>query len=168
VFMRDYYEPRLLARLLEGEKFAAIKDVSRLNRAQPSVQVTKIEASSDAPDLVNVTIEMKKGMRALPDGTLMQSGVYDLRLFRDGQLIISEPRAKDEAQPVKLRPGVREALPEWRERTRVKLAADNRALITFKNIRLPHDSDKGGVMFTAYAFNEDRVKSITAFQYYKF
>jgi WD40 repeat protein len=167
IFMRDYYEPRLLTRLLQGEKFAAIPDVSRLNRAQPGVKVMKIEPSGEAPDLVNVTVEVEKGLRAMPDGTKMQTGVYDLRLFRDGQLIASEPQSNDELQRAKLRPNVRETLSEWRDRTAVKLNADNRALITFKNIHLPHDKGNKKIRFTAYAFNEDRVKSLTAVKDYE-
>ena len=42
IFMRDYYEPRLLARILGGEKFKPIRDLQSLNRVQPSVQITKV------------------------------------------------------------------------------------------------------------------------------
>lgn len=167
IFMRDYYEPRLLARLLQGEKFAVIPDVSRLNRAQPGVKVTKIEPSGEAPDLVNVTVEVEKGLRTLPNGLKMESGVYDLRLFRDGQLISSAPQTGDGPQQAKLRPSVRETLSEWRMRTAVKLDVNNRTLVTFKNIRLPHGGDKRRIRFTAYAFNEDRVKSLTAVKDYE-
>ncbi len=168
VFMRDYYEPRLLARLLEGEKFAAIRDVSRLNRAQPKVEVTKIEPRKDAPDLVNVTVEVTKATHRLPDGTQMQSGVYDLRLFRDGQLIASEPQAPNDEQSTKQHPAISETLAQWQQRTLVALEAGNRSVVTFRNIRLPHSSESGGVMFSAYAFNEDRVKSVTAFTFYRY
>src|SRR5207249_4657691 len=42
VFMRDYYEPRLLNRLLSGEKFRPIKSLAELNRVQPSVIIREV------------------------------------------------------------------------------------------------------------------------------
>jgi WD40 domain-containing protein len=38
IFQRDYYEPRLLPRLLNGEKFKPIRSLSELNRVQPPLQ----------------------------------------------------------------------------------------------------------------------------------
>jgi hypothetical protein len=88
-----------------------------------------------------------------PDGRfLLASGddgferVYDLRLFRGGQLIAYAP---SEGGELKTDP------------------ATGRAGLTFDDVRLPrpHGDAEGEarcVEFTAYAFNEDRVKSPTA------
>jgi uncharacterized caspase-like protein len=100
--------------------------------------------------LARVTVEVS---RPAP-GT---SGVQDLRLFRDGQLVAYAPAEGGEVKTD---------------------AATGKATLTFDDIRLPRppfknnvandkadgEEDAGGraVEFTAYAFNEDRVKSETA------
>ena len=66
--------------------------------------------------------------------------MYDLRLFRDGQLVGYEPK-------------------EGRE---VKLEKDGTRTIKFENIRLPRRAGVKSVEFSAYAFNVDQVKSATA------
>jgi uncharacterized caspase-like protein len=76
------------------------------------------------------------------------AGVYDLRLFRGGQLVAYAPA---EAGEVKTDP------------------ATGKAVVTFDDVRLPRpragsEGDARRVEFTAYAFNEDRVKSPTARQ----
>ena len=76
VFYRDYYEPRLLPRLLAGETFPEIRSIANLDRKQPRVEITSIEPAG--PNRVNVTVEVRKGE---------SDGVGDLKLFRDGRLI---------------------------------------------------------------------------------
>ena len=46
----------------------------------------------------------------------------------------------------------------WQETNRIVLGPDGKATRTF-TVRLPHREKAGPVEFTAYAFNEDRVKS---------
>ena len=149
IFMRDYYEPRLLARIFAGERFAPVRSLSEVNRAQPSVKIISIEQQKERPELARVTVEATRPS----DG----SEVYDLRLFRDGRLVAASPAEggalKTDAQTGK-------------------------ATVTFDDVRLPRagvaeveadsnsDADAAaharGVEFSAYAFNEDRVKSLTA------
>ena len=156
IFMRDYYEPRLLARIIAGEHFAPVRSIAEVNRAQPSVQITSIEQRKERPEFARVTVEVSK-----PSGG--SSGVYDLRLFRDGQLVAYAPSEGGEVKTD---------------------ARTGKATITFDNVRLPRPratdakvkdeanadsideasahSDSGVIEFAAYAFNEDRVKSLTA------
>ncbi len=156
IFMRDYYEPRLLARIFAGERFAPVRSIAEVKRAQPSVQITSIEQRKERPEFARVTVEVSK-----PSG--VSSGVYDLRLFRDGQLVAYAPTEGGEVKTD---------------------AQTGKATVTFDNVRLPRtratdakvkdeasaDSNEGvdaqreaGVVeFAAYAFNEDRVKSLTA------
>jgi uncharacterized caspase-like protein len=141
IFMRDYYEPRLLARIFSGEKFAPVRALAEVNRAQPLVNITNVEQQKGRPEFARVTVEVSK-----PEGASNSSGVYDLRLFRGGQLVAYAPAEGDE---LKLDP------------------ATGKATLTFEDVRLPRpraDSEKEAqrVEFTAYAFNEDRVKSPTA------
>jgi len=46
IFMRQYYEPRLLARVLAGETFKPLPSLSQLNRTQPEVKITDIQTDS--------------------------------------------------------------------------------------------------------------------------
>lgn len=149
IFMRDYYEPRLLSRLLSGEKIQPARALAQLNRAQPVVAITSVEQQKERPELVNVTIEVSKAKGDAAQGAqagARESGVYDLRLFRDGQLVGYSP---SEGGEVKTDVG------------------DGKATITFKDIKLPRRADASEVELTAYAFNEDRVKSLTARQTYR-
>jgi WD40 repeat protein len=149
IFMRDYYEPRLLARIFAGERLAPVRSLSEVKRAQPSVRITSVEQDGERPEFARVTVEASRP----PDG----SEVYDLRLFRDGRLVAYAPAdggaLKADAQTGK-------------------------TTVTFDGVRLPRagvaevkdeadaDADAGAragvVEFSAYAFNEDRVKSLTA------
>jgi WD40 repeat protein/uncharacterized caspase-like protein len=156
IFMRDYYEPRLLARIVAGERFAPVRSIAEVNRAQPSVRITSIEQQKERHEFATVTVEVSRPASG-------SSGVYDLRLFRGGQLVAYAPTEDGEVKTD---------------------AHTGRATVTFDNVRLPRahatdsevkpaasaDSndvadaqrDAGGVEFAAYAFNEDRVKSLTA------
>lgn len=143
IFMREYYEPRLLQRIVAGEKFKPVKSISELNRLQPSVRISGIQAQPNSDESVSVSVEVAnvKGL-SVRGGNKEQlsSGVFDLRLFRDGQLIAYAPESGGE---VKTDP-----------RT-------GRATVKFSNIRLPRQANLKQVEFSAYAFNVDRVKSST-------
>jgi WD40 repeat protein/tetratricopeptide (TPR) repeat protein len=142
IFMRDYYEPRLLARILAGEKFRAVKDISKLNRMQPGVHISSIEQQQNDPRAVTVIVDVNlaSGSSIGPGQfSAPRSGVYDLRLFRDGQLVGYAPQNDGE----------------------IKLDETGKAKLTFRNIKLPRIADIKQVEFTAYAFNSDSVKSAT-------
>lgn len=127
IFMRDYYTPRLLARILNRESFAPVRSISRIqNRVQPEVTVSSATASGTQPGRADVVVRAashtnEKGIN---------SGLQDLRLFRNGQLV-----------------GYREGVLKDGE-------------FTFSNIQLPRSATT--VKFTAYAFNSERIKSVTA------
>lgn len=144
IFMRDYYEPRLLARILAGERLAPVRALAEVNRAQPSVSITSVEQQKGRPEFARVTVEVSRPAAAnnAPGG----AGVYDLRLFRDGQLVAYSP---SEGGALQTDP------------------ATGKATLTFDDVRLPRPrGDSVGearrVGFSAYAFNEDKVKSATA------
>ncbi|HEX8355046.1 MAG TPA: hypothetical protein VF611_19235, partial [Pyrinomonadaceae bacterium] len=148
IFMRDYYEPRLLARILAGERLAPVRALSEVNRAQPRVSIASVERQAGRPEFARVTVEVARAEGATGSGG---SGVYDLRLFRDGRLVAYAPSAGGEVSTD---------------------AQTGKAAVTFDDVRLPRpraaDAQAGAkpeaqrVEFTAYAFNEDRVKSLTA------
>lgn len=159
IFMRDYYEPRLWPRLLNGEKFET-SPVSQLNRTQPPVKIVGIERQRDKSDLVTVTIEVakEKSERQRDEkGNLRETGVYDIRLFRDGQIVGQYADGKPQALPPSA--SNEEKLNAWRNEAQIKLDADGKRTIKFENIKLPRKADLKQVEFSAYAFNEDRVIS---------
>jgi dipeptidyl aminopeptidase/acylaminoacyl peptidase len=168
IFMRDYYEPRLLPRLIAGDRFKPVRALAELNRVQPEVRIVKTEAAPDASDAVAVTVEVARAEGRFNVGgreVTRETGVYDLRLFRDGQMVGYEPRAAasvpDGAQ------GGEEELQSWRKATEVRLDASGKATRTFL-VRLPHAQSVKQVEFSAYAFNADRVKSATDRRTYQF
>lgn len=137
IFLRDYYEPSLLPRLIAQKSFHPVRPLADLNRARPEVRITRVTARPGVPDEAVVEVEVVSTRREIErEGKKisMVSGARDLHLLRDGRLVKFE-----------------ESIP---------LDADGRARRTF-NVRLPRRTDPREVMFSAYAFNTDRVKSAT-------
>ncbi len=166
IFMRDYYEPRLLPRVLAGEKLPDIRSLADLNRAQPTVQIVHIERESESgasTNNVSVTVAVSGASQEFGlkgQKRWMETGAYDLRLFRDGQLVGQWPSVSEHSTTVGL--NAADELQRWRkERLVVKLKDGTRQLV-FKGIRLPQREGLKEVQFSAYVFNEDRVKSETS------
>jgi len=160
IFVRDFYEPRLLPRVLLGEGLRPLRQLAELNRVQPAVRVVGVEAGGP-PEAALVTVEVAaaEGRFGREDeGRLQRTAVYDLRLFRDRQLVGRWPEPADDAEP-EPDPTRPEQMAAWRDANRVPLVG-GKATRTF-TVRLPHRPGSR-VEFTAYAFNEDRVKSTTA------
>ncbi len=140
IFMRDYFSPGLLARLVRGEVMPPVRAVAELNRAQPVLRIASVSPSRDDAGRVDVTVEAE----GKADARGRAAGVADVRLFRDGRLV-GHPQ----------RPG---------EALRLD-ATTQRATVTFRGIRLPQGASSVG--FSAYAFNTDRVKSATVRSTYR-
>jgi WD40 repeat protein len=169
VFMRDYYEPKLLSRLVKcteagncDREFKPVRDLSSLNHTQPNVKITRI-APADSTDFVSVTAEVESVTSEYQKdakGRPLASGVYDLRLFRDGQLVgysTTDERLQSTFRAYK---NFDEELAVWREANSVELVKGKRSF-TFK-VQLPVNATSKDVEFSVYAFNEDRGKSETA------
>lgn len=160
IFMRDYYQPKLLPKLLAREKLPQVRALSDLNRAQPQLEVVKVEPEGEN-GLGSVTVEVDSTQSLAQkdsSGQLLQSGAEDLRLFRDGQLVAQWPEAVSSTESS---PGPQGAeLEVWRKLHRIELTK-GRSTHTFSHIRLPQRAGVKKVAFTAYAFNADRVKSLT-------
>lgn len=192
VFMRQYYEPNLLQRVLkcnEGnncdKEFKPLPSIAEINRVQPKVLIKDVRQTRDSADLVDVTVEVESVTEEVSAADRAKkekktSGVFDLRLFRDEQLVgVSAPPERQE-KFIKDAPRLVEETkksgklidtPEtraWREANDVfALMAENVTKIsadkleyTFRNVRLPKDG-REAVSFSAYAFNRDKVKSAT-------
>ena len=84
IFMRDYYTPRLLSRIMNGETLPPVRSIAEIkNRVQPDVSVVSVSASKTHPGRADLVVHgashtNEKGQ---------SSGLQDLRLFRNGQLV---------------------------------------------------------------------------------
>lgn len=144
IFMKEYFEPGLLPKLMAGENLPQVPELSRINRIQPDVKILEITPMAEGrEDSVKVIVETKTAQKQVRESgkTVTRTAqAYDLRLFRNGQLVGYAPET----------PGRVGTDPET-----------GTARIIFKDIKLPTASDKKSVIFSAYAFNEDGVKSMT-------
>jgi WD40 repeat protein/uncharacterized caspase-like protein len=168
IFMRDYYEPRLLPRILAGEHLKRVRALADLNRVQPKVKISKIELERAVSGIAAVTVEVSKGIGQFRRGdaqAVVETGVYDVRLFRDGQLVGNAPRTGDEPTRGRGVPDDGHELDRWRRESEIKLdPATGTATLRFENIRIPRTAGLKTLQFSAYAFNVDKVKSATAWE----
>ena len=105
---------------------------------------------------VDVAVEVEGEYKNTSTGKKQVSSVHDLRLFRDGQMVGQWPAPKDSTPD-----GVSGAeLEIWQSDTRV-IEVGGKRQVKFAEIKLPHRMDSEPVEFSAYAFNEDRVKGDT-------
>jgi WD40 repeat protein len=84
IFMRDYYTPRLLARIMNGETLPPVRSLGEItNRVQPDVAVVLVTASKTHPGRADVVVHAASHTSDKGQA----SGLEDLRLFRNGQLV---------------------------------------------------------------------------------
>jgi WD40 repeat protein/uncharacterized caspase-like protein len=163
IFQRDYYEPRLLPRLLAcnqvgncQHEFKPLRPLVELNRVQPKVRITSVRRGS-SPDLALVDVVVHAGDDPTQKNGKTRTSVYDLRLYRGGQLVGQWPEPKDVTAEV----GRNNELSAWQAASRVPMpAGQSEAVHTFE-VRLAARDRGKPVTFSAYAFNDDRVKSET-------
>lgn len=145
IFMKQYFEPGLLGRILKREKLPDAPPLSELNRTQPLVTINSVTPRKDSTDLVDVTVSYQSVASEQPgkkNGKV--SGVYELKLFRDGRLVAYLPEGES-----------------FYPKSRVDLSrgSDEKNSHTF-TVKLPHNGAKN-YSFSAFAFNVDQVKSST-------
>ena len=84
IFIRNYYTPRLLARIINHEELPHIRPIAEItNRVQPDVSIVSVRASKTHPGRADVVVHAaghtnEKGQA---------SGLQNLRLFRNGQMV---------------------------------------------------------------------------------
>jgi hypothetical protein len=168
IFMRDYYAPGLLADIMKGQqdklpKLPSIGEIT--NRVQPDVTIVRISPSAKMPGRVDVLVhaashvEEKLDVSGKPqtdaNGNLIMqaSGLQDLRLFRDGQMVGSGWVDVDTPYP--------QGSNEHKRVTGGYVEGPLRdGGYMFHDVMLNSGARK--VAFTAYAFNSERIKSATA------
>lgn len=145
-FMRQYFEPNLLARSMKNEVLPSVPTLSELNLSRPQVRIASV-LPTDRDDVVEVTVGYRSVTGAQSDHPGLRSGVHDLRLFRDGQLVgyLPERKSFSTSKDIDLASEDEGDFESWHTFT----------------VRLPHSGAKK-VTFTAYAFNCNSVKSGTS------
>ena len=139
IFMKEYFEPRLLSRIVNGEVFKPIRALSDLNRVQPKVTIIGATPDGKDPEYLQLEVEVAGGQAGYENNgknVLIKTAANDLRIFRDDQLVgyVDGRVVNQGASP-------------YRQ--------------TFR-VHLPSAMSGKEIDFSAYAFNDDRVKSATA------
>ena len=161
-FMRDYFQPQLARRYLECDRTYTCDQINRsrdmreINTILPSVAIDRVVAGSK-PNTAIVTMTIREGLRPDARNGKTRSGAYNLRLFRNGSLVGQFPEENEETVGVDM--------VGWRDANRLSLAPDGSVTVSLQTT-LPTDKTEQELTFTAYAFNEDRIKSETARQTY--
>ncbi|WP_349606861.1 caspase family protein [Cupriavidus sp. DF5525] len=156
IFMRHYYEPGLLSRLLNNDAggFDPVPPLVQLNRVQPAVRILGVRRGVSA-DSALVSVEVTGQEDRSQRNGKTRTAAYALRLFRNGQMVGEWPRrVVDTVGGSSLR--------EWRRRSFVPKTNTGVGAVHTFTVRLAAGDRGKAVNFSAYSFNEDRVKSETA------
>jgi hypothetical protein len=154
LLMRDYYEPRLLPRLLENgeDAFQRARPLSEVNRVQPIVRINSVTRGRSADEAI-VDVEALPNRDSSQTNGKTTTAAYDLRLFRNGQLVAQWP-------PTAAPSVGKVSDASWLKDAEVKPLPGEQRLPTF-TVRLAAGDRGRHVDLSAYAFNENRVKSET-------
>jgi len=140
-YMQLYYEPRLLSRILSGEKLPAVRPFDEINTVVPSVRIVSIKQEEQRKDRLEVRVNIS--CDAPPtDSTSSKKSPCEagsLRLFREGQLVDHTLVHLHSSSPVTVGPSEE---------------------LVFHNVKIPDGTLS--IDFSAYALNNDHVKSETA------
>jgi len=154
-FMRDFYEPGLYRKLLDcraarncNQVFQPLPSFASLNRVLPKVAITQV-VPGDSPAEAVVTVSVTEGVDPAAANGKTRSGIHNPRLFLDNKLVAyaadNEGRTSRDRQSSRGRGG-------------------NTGTEQVFEFRVPLATAPGSerMEFSAYAFNEDRIKSETA------
>lgn len=151
--MRDYYEPRLIAKLMDcaragncASALHPVPPVAGLNRQLPQVAVTAVRATE--PGLAEVDVVASE---TIDPQTRTPSGVFGIKLLMNNREIARDPD-DPAAGPADLA--------AWQTANATEPGDDkgNR----YWTFTVPIPTDGKPIRFSAYSFNSARVKSDTA------
>ncbi len=162
-FMRDYFVPGLTERLtmctiLENcaEAFEPVKPIADLNRVLPEVTITGVVPGA-TPDQAIVSVEFREGIDPSAPAGKTKSGLFNPRLFRNFRFAAHTPDEPFELQ---------DTITDWRKLNRIADDDDNPGDGVYHltaSLNLPTAVGQETQQISVYAFNEDRVKSDTAY-----
>jgi WD40 repeat protein len=89
VFFNEFYQPGLLADLLEGRQPSATGDISQKDRRQPQLKISLADKPNSSEEISDRRIRLKIEVAeaASKDSNQPGSGAQDVRLFRNGSLV---------------------------------------------------------------------------------
>ena len=150
LFMREYFEPQLLTRVVKSKQsdinsVVNSPEIIHKNRSTPSIKFKSITPVSPTKVKVVLTAEatISKTQRG-DDGHFLSSGVQDVRLFRNQNLVGYVQQ-------------------DFRD---ILIKNDMPIELVFE-VDLPNVKAGDDINFSAYAFNTDNVKSPTVMTRYK-
>lgn len=165
-FMRDYFQPGLIERAMTCNyldicdvMFDPLPAIADLNRVLPVVRITEVKAGQ-TPDEALVSIEVTEGVDPTAPNGKTRSGVYNPRLFRDLKFAAHTPESDFELD---------QSIAGWREVNRMIDDDDQPGdgVYHFDAVLyLPTAKGTEEQVISAYAFNEDRIKSDTEYVIY--
>ncbi|MCY7376835.1 MAG: caspase family protein [Pyrinomonadaceae bacterium] len=83
VFFNEFYQPGLLADLLEGKQFSATGDISQKDRRQPQLKIS----AADKPNSTEKISARHLRIKIEVSEAAANGGARDVRLFRNGSLV---------------------------------------------------------------------------------
>jgi hypothetical protein len=167
-FMRDYYQPGLIDKLLDcsahndcAVRLSPLRPIAGLNRVLPEVTITGV-TPGDSPEIATVSLRIREGQDPAARNGKTRSGIYNVQLFRDYQFDSFVPTRAFESESSVLD----DDMDVWRVLNKLDDTIDsdpNDGVVeATMSVLLPTRAGSEKQMFTAYAFNSDRVKSETA------
>jgi len=90
LFFNDFYYPGLLADVLADKRPRAPRNIAKVDRRQPRVDLTLAEADTNTPEPANQRTRMIRvtvAQAPIDSDHSLGSGVRDVRLFRNGSLV---------------------------------------------------------------------------------
>jgi len=158
-FMRDFYEPGLYAKLLDcraantcADVFKQLPAIADLNRVMPQVRISGVRPGEDPSEAI-VSVDVREGVDPSAANGKTRSGVYNPRLFRNGRVVAMNPDEPD---------AVTDTLEKWRQLNNVGQRVGSDGWLRYEfHVPLPTGAGTEQQEFSAYAFNEDRIKSET-------
>lgn len=163
-FSRDYYAPGLTERWINcsiertcANSFVALTPIAELNRDLPNVEIVDVVSVNEG-DEVEVTLAIGHPEAHAHDEKSLAAISYDPRIFRNQQLVF-----RKEGDPATDHGDIN----AWRLANSIdprdyKIVDGRIHLTATVKIATGDDPFDGLPIFTAYAFNEDRIKSETA------
>lgn len=148
VFFNEFYYPGLLKSVFEGAQPKSPRDISTIDRRQPSVKIASAQIPNQplASRNQQITVEAEEAP-ADESNNLPAGEVRDLRLFRNGSLV-KVWRGKN--------------IDELSKQTGCRTPAETKNQARRISCQATISITAGDNNFTAYAFNRDNVKSVDA------
>jgi WD40 repeat protein len=88
LFFNEFYYPGLLGEIMAGKRPTARKDISKLDRRQPTISIAQFsDASTGVTNEPRVTVRIEVAEEPADSNHTTGSGARDVRLFRNGSLV---------------------------------------------------------------------------------